>query len=132
MLQLMSEREAAIRALYTAFNARDAEAVLAAMAPDVAWPNGWEGGQVIGRDAVRDYWARQWAEIDPRVEPVAFADEDGGAGAAGERVAVTVFQTVRSRDGALLSEDTLTHTYSFDAATGLITAMEIGEPAPPA
>jgi hypothetical protein len=129
----MSEREGAIRALYTAFNARDAEAVLAAMAPDVAWPNGWEGGQVNGRDAVRDYWARQWAEIDPHVEPIAFADEEGGAGAGagGERVAVTVRQTVRSLDGALLSEDTLTHTYVFDA-TGLITAMEIGQPAPPA
>lgn len=124
----MSEREATIQALYAAFNARDAEAVLAALAPDVAWPNGWEGGQVHGRDAVREYWARQWAEIDPHVEPVAFADEEG-AGDASERVAVTVRQTVRSLDGALLGEDTLTHTYVFDRDSGLITAMEIGEPA---
>jgi nuclear transport factor 2 (NTF2) superfamily protein len=116
-----SDREALLRELYAMFNARDADALLATMTPDVDWPNGWEGGRVSGREAVREYWTRQWAEIDPRVEPVAFAQGDDG------RVAVTVAQTVRSLDGALLAEGTVTHTYAFDDATGLVTAMEIGE-----
>jgi ketosteroid isomerase-like protein len=64
--------------IYESFNARDIDAVLAVMHPDVDWPNGWEGGRVIGHQAVREYWTRQWAAIDPRVEPVGFeTDEDG-------------------------------------------------------
>ena len=39
------------------------------MTPDVDWANGWEGGRVVGRDAVRDYWQRQWAAIDSTAEP---------------------------------------------------------------
>ena len=36
--------------LYAAFNARDIDAALAGMHPEVDWPNGWEGGRVHGRD----------------------------------------------------------------------------------
>jgi hypothetical protein len=32
-----------------------------------------EGGHVYGRADVRDYWTRQWAMIDPHVEPVKFS-----------------------------------------------------------
>jgi hypothetical protein len=39
-----------LTALYDAFNARDLDAALAAMHPEVDWPNGWEGGRVFGRD----------------------------------------------------------------------------------
>jgi len=46
--------ESQLRALYAAFNARDIGTVLAAMAPDVDWANGWEGDRVVGHDAVRD------------------------------------------------------------------------------
>ena len=42
---------------------------------------------------MRDYWARQFAAIDGRVEPVEITETDDG------RVAVTVHQTVRSLDG---------------------------------
>jgi hypothetical protein len=34
------------------------------MTPDVDWANGWEGGSVSGREAVRDYRRHQWEEID--------------------------------------------------------------------
>src|SRR3954451_5074601 len=70
---LRMEDEQQLRTLYVAFNARDVEAVLARTADDVDWPNAWEGGRVCGHAAVRDYWTRQWAEIDPYVEPVGFA-----------------------------------------------------------
>lgn len=114
-------REALIQDLYAAFNARDADAVLANASPDVDWPNGWEGGRVSGQAAVRDYWARQWSEIDPTVEPTAFAALDDG------RIAVTVHQTVRSLAGDVISDGTLIHTYTFDDA-GRVSAMEISEP----
>jgi ketosteroid isomerase-like protein len=45
--------------MYAAFNARDVDAVLAAMTPDVDWPKTWGGGRAIGREQVREYWKRQ-------------------------------------------------------------------------
>ena len=98
----VSER---LRDLYRAFNARDIESVLAQMTGDVDWPNAWEGGRLVGRDAVRDYWTRQWAAIDPSVEPVSFATREDGS------IAVEVAQAVRDLDGELLAEGRVTHVY---------------------
>jgi nuclear transport factor 2 (NTF2) superfamily protein len=64
MLVLMDAEEL-LRTMYAGFNARDIDAVLAAMTADVDWPNAWEGGRLGGHDAVRDYWSRQWAAISP-------------------------------------------------------------------
>ena len=58
--------------LYDRFNARDIAGVLAELTDDVAWANGMDGGHVHGREAVRDYWTRQWAIVSPHVEPVGF------------------------------------------------------------
>ena len=63
-------REQLIRDLYASFNARDIEAVLAHLHPDVDWPNAWENGRLRGHAAVRDYWTRQFAAIDGHVEPI--------------------------------------------------------------
>jgi nuclear transport factor 2 (NTF2) superfamily protein len=109
----------AIPALYDAFNARDVDRVLAAVSPDVTWPNGWEGGFVHGHDEIRDYWRRQWAEIDPRVEPVAIAERPGGT------VEVRVHQVVRDLEGNLLDDGEVLHVYRF--ADGLVTEMTIEE-----
>jgi ketosteroid isomerase-like protein len=107
-----------VKAMYGAFNARDLEAVLEQMCADVDWPKAWEGGRVHGREAVRDYWTRQWAAIDPTVEPVAFTIRKDG------RVAVDVHQTVRGLDGALLGERTSSTSTSSE---GLIARMDIDE-----
>ena len=116
----MAEHEQHLRALYDAFNARDVEAVIAAMQPDVDWPNAWEGGRLHGHAAVRDYWARQFAAIDPRVEPQAFATRDDG------RIAVEVHQVVRSRQsGEVLSDRTVTHVYAL--RDGLVERMDVVE-----
>ena len=40
-----------LRHMYAAFNRREIDTVLAAMHPDVDWPNGWEGGRVHGHAA---------------------------------------------------------------------------------
>jgi ketosteroid isomerase-like protein len=112
-------REDLLRRMYAAFNARDLEAVLGAMAEDVDWPNGWEGGRVSGREGVREYWTRQWAATDPSVEPVGFAERSDGT------VAVDVDQSARSLDGELLGEGRVVHVYAFDDASGLVTRMDI-------
>ena len=48
-----------LKRMYDRFNARDIDGVLAALADNVAWANGMDGGHVHGREAVRDYWTRQ-------------------------------------------------------------------------
>lgn len=105
---------------YRDFNARRIDAVLARMQSDVAWPNGWEGGYVHGHEEVRDYWTRQWAVLDPHVEPVEIGPETDG------RVTVEVHQVVRDRAGALLADTMVRHVYSL--RDGLIERMEIEPP----
>lgn len=115
----MADHEHLLRAVYAAFNARDIDAAIAAMHPDVDWPNAWEGGRLHGRDAVRDYWTRQWAEIDPHVEPRAFAATEGG------RIAIEVHQIVRSPAGEVLADGTVTHVYAL--RDGLVERMDVVE-----
>ena len=103
--------------LYNRFNARDMEAVLAAMHPDVVWPNGWEGGHVYGHDGIRDYWTRQWKALDPHVEPVSFDTDETG------RTIVTVHQVVRDLRGNVISDSMVKHVYLIE--DGLIKSMEI-------
>jgi hypothetical protein len=103
--------------LYEHFNARRIEAVLAALHPDVTWANGMEGGHVYGRDAVREYWTRQWAVVDPRVEPISFS-----TGADGE-VIVEVHQTVRDLQGVMLADRMVGHIFRIE--NGLITRFDI-------
>ena len=107
-----------IRDLYASFNARDIEAVLAHLDPDVDWPNAWEGGRLHGHDEVRDYWTRQFQAIDGRVEPQAIAER-------GDQVVVTVHQTVRNPDGELIDDRVVTHTYTIRGER--ITRMEVSD-----
>jgi ketosteroid isomerase-like protein len=108
---------AVLERTYAAFNARDLDAVLAAMHPDVDWPNGMEGGRLRGHAAVRAYWTRQWTLIDPRVVPRAFTIEPDG------RIAADVHQVVRDLAGTVLRRDAVRHVYTI--RDGLITSMEI-------
>ena len=112
-----ADTEAVLRRTYDAFNARDVEAVLAGMHDDVDWPNAWEGGRVRGRDAVRAYWTRQFAEIDPRVTPTAFADAARRPG-RGRRPPGRP-----RRRGDLLSEGDVVHVYAF--RDGLVERMDV-------
>ena len=103
--------------LYDRFNARDMEAVLAALHEDVVWANGMDGGHVHGRDGVRDYWTRQWGIVDPRVEPVGFS-----VGSDGEAV-VEVHQIVRSLEGELLVDRMVGHIFRIE--DGLVKRFDI-------
>lgn len=112
-------REGELRSLYDAFNARDIDSMLAAMTPDVDWPNGWEGGRVVGREQVRDYWERQWAAVDPTVEPEHISERpDGG-------LEVLVHQVVRGLEGQTLVDARIRHVYWF--RDDLVSRMEIEE-----
>jgi hypothetical protein len=113
----MSHDRALLEHAYAAFNARDIDAALSAMHPDVDWANGMEGGRVLGHAAVRDYWTRQWQMIDPHVEPVGFSDDDAG------RVVVDVHQVVRDLGGKVISDRMVQHVYTMDG--GLVRRMEI-------
>lgn len=103
--------------LYDRFNARDMEAVLATMHPDVMWANGMEGGHVSGHDGVRSYWTRQWAMIDPHVEPTGFS-----TGADGTLI-VEVHSTVRDLEGNMLSDKMVGHIFRME--NGLIRRFDI-------
>ena len=111
-----------LRAAYAAFNARDVDAALALMTPDVAWPRAFKGGFVRGPEEVRAYWTEQWGEISPHVAPVAFYPEAAG------RILVEVHQVVRDLAGAVLADEHVGHRFTI--ARGLIQKMEVG-PLPP-
>lgn len=107
---MTTEREASLRALYGAFNDRDLEAVTAAMAPDVDWPNGWEGGRLTGRDSVRDYWERQWQQVRPAMRVTRIGERPDGT------VAATVRLVVRDPTGTVLDRSDVVHVYEFTGA----------------
>jgi ketosteroid isomerase-like protein len=109
-----------VRRAYAAFNARDLDAAVALLDPQVDWPNAWEGGRVVGRDAVREYWTRQFAAIDSSVEPEGFMEEPDGS------VTVDVHQVVRDAStGELISDSRVRHRHRIE--NGLVVRMDVIE-----
>jgi ketosteroid isomerase-like protein len=118
----MTSAEDTLRAAYRAFNARDIPAALELMHPEVDWPNAWEGGRVVGREAVAEYWTRQFGEISSTVEPERFDHEPDGS------VTVTVHQVVRDAKTDEVQADTQAlHRYRL--RDGLIVRMDVLEAA---
>lgn len=93
--------------MYDCFNARDMDGVLTALTNDVTWANGMDGGHVHGREAVREYWTRQWSMISPHVAPVRFHRTADGA------IVVEVRQTIRDLAGKPLQG----HTHGLEDKT---------------
>lgn len=106
-----------LRAAYAAFNARDIDAALALMTPDVAWPRAFKGGFVQGPQEVRAYWTEQWGEINPHVEPVAFHPENV------DRILVDVHQVVRDMAGTVIADEHVGHRFTLNH--DLIQMMEV-------
>jgi len=109
-----------LRAAYAAFNARNIDAALATMSPDVLWPKAFKGGFVRGHQAVRAYWTEQWSEINPHVEPTLFYPQSTG------KVLVDVHQIVRDPSGSVLADEHVGHLFTIE--NGLIQAMEVCTP----
>jgi len=113
-----AEREL-LTEMYRDFNDRRMERVLERLHPAVEWPNGMEGGFVYGREGVREYWTRQWAILDPRVQPVSIQEDGAG------RHVVEVHQVVQDLEGNVLMDRMVRHVYRIE--DGLITRMDIEE-----
>lgn len=96
----MDENVDVLKDMYERFNARDIDGVLAALADDVTWANGMDGGHVQGREAVREYWTRQWAIVSPHVAPVSFDKAADGS------VTVKVRQSIHDLEGKPLQDQT--------------------------
>jgi len=118
----MANTQALIAQAYSAFNSRDIDGVLVLMSESVDWPMASEGARVVGKEEIRAYWTRQWAEFDPHVEPIAVTDCEPG------RTEVKVHQLVKNLNGDILSDQTVLHVFTI--ANGLIERMDIGESKP--
>jgi ketosteroid isomerase-like protein len=110
--------------IYDRFNARDIDGVLTALTDDVVWANAMAGGHVHGREAVRDYWARQWTIVSPHVEPMGFHRTADGA------IVVEVRQTIRDLEGKPLQGQThglkdKTVRHVFRLQNGKVTRFDI-------
>ncbi|HUB53267.1 MAG TPA: nuclear transport factor 2 family protein [Terracidiphilus sp.] len=117
----MADTRILIEQAYSAFNKRDIDGALALMAEDVSWSKASEGGRVVGKEEVRAYWTRQWAEFDPHVEPLTITEGDGG------KVRVKVHQLVKNLQGDVPSDSEVLHVFTMNG--GLIAAMELGDEA---
>jgi hypothetical protein len=109
--------EELIRKAYSAFNRRDIDTALSTMHPAVQWPKAFEGGYVSGHEAIREYWTRQWTEIDPNVEPVEIHERQNGT------LEVAVHQNVKDLEGIVIFDGMVKHIYTLQ--DGLLQRMEI-------
>ena len=106
-----------IKNAYSAFNARDIDKALSTMQPNVQWSKAWEGGYISGQDEIKEYWTRQWNEINPNVEPIGFDKRQNGS------LEVEVHQKVKDLQGNLMFDGMVKHIYTFE--DGLIKTMDI-------
>jgi hypothetical protein len=109
--------EALIRKAYTAFNARDIDTALSTMHPEVQWPKAFEGGYVSGHSEIREYWTRQWTEINPEVQPVGFYERPDGS------LEITVHQKVKDLEDNVVFDGMVKHIYTLK--DGLLRRMDI-------
>ncbi|WP_229213683.1 hypothetical protein [Dyadobacter psychrotolerans] len=70
-----------------------------------------------GHDEIRAYWTRQWTEINPTVEPVAFDQRPDGT------FEVTVHQIVKDLQGNLIFDGEVEHIYTVE--NDLLRKMDI-------
>ncbi len=111
--------EELISQAYSSFNKKDIDGTLAMMSENVSWPKASEGGRVVGKQAIREYWTRQWTEFDGQVHVLEVIDREAG------KTEVKVHQVVKNLKGELLSDTELWHIYVIQ--NGLIERMDIKE-----
>ncbi len=113
----MNTQHEVIQKIYAAFNARDIPTILATFDPQVRWSRAWEGDYATGHEEVRDYWLRQWQELNPRVEPTGITQREGGL------LEVSVHQLVKDMQGQVLFDGLVKHIYTIK--DGLVKQMDI-------
>ena len=106
-----------IEKAYAAFNARDIDTALSTMHPDVQWPKAFEGGHVSGHNEIREYWTRQWTEINPNVLPIGFNERQDRS------LEISVHQKVKDLQGNVIFDGIVKHIYTLK--DGLLRRMDI-------
>jgi hypothetical protein len=106
-----------IKKAYSAFNQRDIDKALSTMHTAVQWPKAFEGGYVSGHNEIREYWTRQWSEINPNVEPIGIKERPNGS------FEVEIHQIVKDLQGNSLFDGTVKHIYTLQ--DGLLRSMDI-------
>ena len=115
----MSSNRQFLQDLYAAFNNRELETIISVMHPDVKWATGVEGGFVYRRNAVREYWTKQYQMIQVQLEALKFETDERNQNI------VTVHQVVSDLPGNLLVDMTVQQIFTID--NGSIVLYEIGE-----
>ncbi len=106
-----------IKKAYSAFNSRDIDTALSTFHSDVQWPKAFEGGYVIGHNEIREYWTRQWTEINPNVEPIRITARQNGT------IEVEILQIVKDLKGDIIFEGIVKHIYTIQ--DNLLQKMDI-------
>ena len=106
-----------IKKTYDAFNDREIDKALSTMQPNVQWSKAWEGGYISGHEEIKEYWTRQWKEINPNVEPIGFNERQNGS------LEVEVHQKVKDLQGNSLFDGTVKHIYTLQ--DGFLRRMDI-------
>ena len=106
-----------INKAYSAFNERDIDKALSTMHFDIQWPKAFEGGYVCGHNEIREYWTRQWTEINPIVKPLGIKERENGL------LEVEVHQKVKDLQGSSLFDGNVKHIYTLQ--DGLLRRMDI-------
>jgi len=114
----MTPDEERIAQLYDAFNDRAFDRCVAMLAEDVVWPNEADSGELVGREAVRAYFAEVDAAVRARYALISLHAEADG------RVCVLCRQTIASAaDGSLWSSTRVLHRFTL--RTGRVTRLEV-------
>jgi hypothetical protein len=87
------------------------------MQQNVQWSKAWEGVYISGQDEIKEYWTRQWKEINPHVEPVELSERQNGS------LEVEVHQKVKDLQGNSMFDGKVKQIYTFE--DGLINTMDI-------
>ena len=96
-----------INTAYNAFNARDIDLVLSTLHPNVKWARAWEGDHAHGHHEVRNYWQKQWQEVNPHVIPTNLISLEDG------KIKVEVDQLVKDLQGNIIFEGLVFHIYTL-------------------
>lgn len=114
---MITEFQDIIKKAYGAFNDREIDIALETMQPEVQWSKAWKGGYISGHNEIKEYWTRQWKEINPKVYLTGFNERQNGS------LEVIVHQVVKDLQGNLMLDVTVKHIYTFK--NGLIKTMDI-------
>lgn len=112
----MDARRALLLRFYKALDAKDVDAVMALLHPDVNFPDQLDGTRLQGTAAVRAYYERAFGLISAESTPTAFHPRRDGS------LEVRVHHHVTSLAGGLWHDGPV--DYSFQFRDGLISRLD--------